>query len=327
MPSQRDYYEVLAIPRSASADDIKRAYRKLAREHHPDVNKSPDAAKKFAEIQQAYDVLSDDAKRKEYDQFGFSPRGSGAPGAGPAGQTAYSWSDAGGHDINGEDMESVFDAIFGGRAPFGNQTRGRARGPRSRTHRAEEPEPLRHDVRVPFMTMAKGGTESLRIREDGASRSIEVTIPPAIADGGQLRVRASGSKSANAPDLIITVKVDPHPLFRRGEFEDTGKGLDLYLDLPVSIAEATLGTSLSIPTLDDTVELALPPATPSGKKLRLRARGLSDASGAKGDLYAVIKIIPPDPKLLSAHDKKTLEELASKGTPPRTGPHWPSSKK
>jgi curved DNA-binding protein len=322
MPSQRDYYEVLAIPRSASADDIKRAYRKLAREHHPDVNKAPDAAKKFAEIQQAYDVLSDDAKRKEYDQFGFSPRA----GAGPAGQSQYTWADAGGHDINGEDMESVFDAIFGGRSGFGNQTRGRARGPRARTHRAEEPEPLRHDVRIPFMTMAKGGTESLRIREDGTSRSIEVTIPKGIHDAGQLRVRAAGSKSGNAPDLIITVRVDPHPLFRRGEFEDSGKGLDLFLDLPVTIAEATLGTTLAIPTLDDTVELALPPSTPSGKKLRLRGKGLSDPSGAKGDLYAIIKIVPPDAKSLSPEERHALEELARRATRVREGHGWPKSR-
>lgn len=325
MPSPRDYYEVLGLARSASADDIKRAYRKLARELHPDVNKSPDAAKKFAEIQQAYDVLSDDAKRKEYDQFGFSPRGSGTSARSPGGQTQYSWSDAGGHDINGEDMESVFDAIFGGRSGFGNQTRGRARGPRTRTHRAEDAEPLRHEVRVPFMTMAKGGTESLRIREDGNSRSIEVSIPPGIADGGQLRVRASGSKSANAPDLILTVKVDPHPLFRRGEFEETGKGLDLYLDLPVNIAEATLGTTVSIPTLDDTVELALPPATPSGKKLRLRARGLTDTSGTKGDLYAVIKIVPPDGKGLSADERHMLETIARRAGV-RQGPAWPKGK-
>lgn len=324
MPSQRDYYEILGLARTASADEIKRAYRKLAREHHPDVNKATDAAKKFAEIQQAYDILSDDAKRKEYDQFGFAPRNSARPG--PSGNPHYTWSDAGGQDINGEDVESVFDAIFGGRAGFGNQTRGRARGSRTRTHRAEEPEPLRHDVRVPFMTMAKGGSESLRIREDGNSRSIEVTIPPGIADGGQLRVRGSGSKSGNAPDLIITVKVDPHPLFRRGEFEETGKGLDLYLDLPVNIAEATLGTTLSIPTLENTVELALPPGTPSGKKLRLRGKGLSDPSGAKGDLYAVVKIVPPDGKGLSADERESLERIAQHGVRVRHSAEWPKSR-
>lgn len=321
MPSQRDYYEVLGLSRNASAEEIKRAYRKLAREHHPDVNKASDAAKKFAEIQQAYDVLSDESKKKEFDQFGFSPRGSGGAG----GQTQYSWADAGGHDINGEDMESVFDAIFGGRSGFGNAPRGRARGPRARTHRAEDAEPLRHEIRIPFMTMAKGGTESLRVREDGAARSIEVTIPAGIPDGGQLRVRGAGSKNDASPDLILTVRVDPHPYFRRGEFEETGKGLDLYLDLPVTIAEATLGTTLSVPTLSETVEVGLPAGTASGKKLRLRGRGLTDPKGSKGDFYAVIRIVPPDAKQLSAEEKKSLEEMARKGAPLRSGAPWPKA--
>lgn len=131
MPSPRDYYGILALPRSASADEIKHAYQ-LARELHPDVNKSPDAAKKFAEIQQAYDVLSDDAKRKEYDQFGFSPRGGSSTASNAGGQSQYTWAD-GEHDINGEDVESVFDAIFGGRGSLRQSTPRPRQRPRTRT--------------------------------------------------------------------------------------------------------------------------------------------------------------------------------------------------
>lgn len=156
--------------------------------------------------------LSDDAKHKEYDQFGFAPRNSARPG--PSGNPHYTWSDAGGHDIDGEDVESVFDAIFGGRAGFGNQTRGRELAGLALAHTARRARATPPQCPCPpFMTMAKGGSESLRIREDGNSAdSIEVTIPPGIANSGRLRrMHGSGSKSGNAPDLIITIKVDPHP--------------------------------------------------------------------------------------------------------------------
>jgi curved DNA-binding protein len=320
--SKRDYYDVLSVSKGATQDEIKRAYRKLAREHHPDVSKAPDAAKKFAEIQEAYDTLSDEAKRRQYDQFGFD--GSRSSAHARAGTRYDEWpnatSGAAGTPFEGEDLGSVFDAIFGERS------RGSARSRRSPFADADEAEPevIRHAVTIPFETAWKGGMAPVRVEEagKGKTRTIEVQIPPGIADGTQLRVRGAGTAKRGAPDLLLQIRVLPHALFRRGEFEETGKGLDLFLDLPISIAEATLGGSVTIPTLSGSLDLVIPPGTASGKKLRLKGQGLHDQAGNRGDLYALTKIIPPAGTDLNDDDRKALERLALKGVSLRTGPLW-----
>lgn len=320
--SKRDYYDVLSVSKGATQDEIKRAYRKLAREHHPDVSKAPDAAKKFAEIQEAYDTLSDEAKRRQYDQFGFD--GSRSSAHARAGTRYDEWPNASsgpaGTPFEGEDLGSVFDAIFGERS------RGGARSRRSPFADADEAEPevIRHAVTIPFETAWKGGMAPVRVEEAGRgkSRTIEVQIPPGIADGTQLRVRGAGTAKRGAPDLLLQIRVLPHALFRRGEFEETGKGLDLFLDLPISIAEATLGGSVTIPTLSGSLDLVIPPGTASGKKLRLKGQGLHDQAGNRGDLYALTKIIPPAGTDLNDDDRKALERLALKGVSLRTGPLW-----
>lgn len=320
--SKRDYYDVLSVSKGATQDEIKRAHRKLAREHHPDVSKAPDAAKKFAEIQEAYDTLSDEAKRRQYDQFGFD--GSRSSAHARAGTRYDEWpnatSGAAGTPFEGEDLGSVFDAIFGERS------RGSARSRRSPFADADEAEPevIRHAVTIPFETAWKGGMAPVRVEEagKGKTRTIEVQIPPGIADGTQLRVRGAGTAKRGAPDLLLQIRVLPHALFRRGEFEETGKGLDLFLDLPISIAEATLGGSVTIPTLSGSLDLVIPPGTASGKKLRLKGQGLHDQAGNRGDLYALTKIIPPAGTDLNDDDRKALERLALKGVSLRTGPLW-----
>jgi curved DNA-binding protein len=335
----KDYYEVLGVSKSASADDIRAAYRKLARTYHPDVNKEPQAQKKFTEVQHAYDVLSDDAKRKVYDQFGpaafeaggaasASGRAGGAGGAGPH----YSWSNVGGQgggpsfnfegvDFDTEDVGSVFEAIFGGRAqtPFGGRAgrAGRA-GPRTQEYESE-PDAIRADIIVSFLTAAKGGVEKVRITEGAKTRTIEVTIPAGTEEGTQMRVRGAG---AGQRDIILRVHVGSHPLLRRGELAETGKGLDLYLDLPVSIAEATLGAPVQVPTLTGPVELSVPPGTASGRRLRLRGRGIHDPQGRQGDLYAVIKIVPPSGEDLSESQRQELQAIGARGPSPRAGPEW-----
>jgi curved DNA-binding protein len=317
---KRDYYEVLGIAKAATQDEIKRAYRKLAREHHPDVNKAPDSARRFSEIQEAYDFLSDEQKRRKYDQFGHDGERSGGSARGNA---HYEWSpgERGGAPFEGEDLGEVFDAIFGAR---GGRSR---RGPFPEAD--EEPSAvLRHAVTIPFATAWKGGVTPVRI-EDGASvkgksRTIEVQIPPGIADGTQLRVRGSGVSKRGAPDLLVQIRVLPHPLFRRGEFEETGKGLDLFLDLPITIAEATLGASVSMPTLDQSLDLIIPPGTASGRKLRLKGHGLGDQSGNRGDLYAIVKIVPPNGTDFGAADREVLNRLAQRTPAIRAGPSWPS---
>lgn len=322
--SKRDYYEVLGITKSASQDEIKRAYRKLVREHHPDVSKAPDAAKKFSEIQEAYDLLSDEGKRRRYDQFGHENERF-SPGQARGGQH-YEWSSAGpqrGSPVEEEDLGAVFDAIFG--------ERGRGAGTRRGPFHDVDDEPaqiLRHAVTISFDTAWKGGVTPVRIEDSGGpgrgkSRTIEVQIPPGIADGTQLRVRGSGTSRRGAPDLLIQIRVLPHQMFRRGEYEETGKGLDLYLDLPISIAEATLGARVTIPTLDKPLDLVVPPGTNSGRKLRLKGQGLGDQSGNRGDLYAIVKIVPPAGGELSEAQRRELLAIAEKGPTIRAGPLWP----
>lgn len=332
--SKRNFYEVLGVEKTASADEIRKAYRKLARQYHPDVNTAKDAPAKFNEVQEAYDVLSDEQKRKAYDRGGYrhpseAPRGQpGGPSAGQPGGGHYTWSNVGGPgggdvDFDMEDLGSMFETLFGGQrggggggAPFGG---GRAKGgARARS----APTEVHHPVTISFQTAAIGGTERLKVSRDGKARTVEVSIPAGVNPGSQLRMRGAGPDGS---DLILTISVGEHPLFRRGDGAEAGRGLDLYLDLPLTIAEATLGTQVSVPTLSDAVELTIPPGTASGRKLRLRARGIRDAEGRQGDLYAVIKIVPPDLSTLSEQERAVLHEISARGAKVRAGPGWPAS--
>lgn len=321
--SERDYYTVLGVNRGASADEIKRAYRGLARKLHPDVNKDADATKKFAEVQEAYDVLSDDKKRKMYDQFGHAGVKSGAAGGGhPGGGPHVRWSTGSGSniDFDVEDIGSMFDAIFGGAggmgggrggSPFGG---GRGKKAKARAH--AEPEPVRADLSISFMTACKGGTESFRVSEGDRSRTIEVKIPAGVSSGQQLRVRGGAGEA----DLILTVLVGEHPVFKRGPRDGVGGANDIFLELPLTIAEATLGASVTVPTLEGSVELTIPPGTPSGRPLRLRGRGVHAASGDQGDIYAITKIVPP--KDLSSDEREVIESIGKRQGSPRTGLGW-----
>lgn len=339
----RDFYNVLGVGKSASEDEIRRAFRKLARELHPDVNRAPDAAKKFAEVQRAYEALSDPQKRAMYDTYGTTEPGAAAaggrsgPGRGGTGRGGpFHWTGGAGggrgspFETEDEDLSSVFDAIFGGAGGVGGADAGTGRGRRAGGRRAKPvapEEPLQHEIRVPFLTAARGGTEHLRISEGERTRTIEVKIPAGINDGAQLRVRGAGSTRQSAADLLLTVRVERHPLFRRGETADTGRGLDLYLDAPVTIAEAILGGNLAVPTLDKPVEVRLPPGTSSGRKLRLRGKGIHEigpASESKaGDLYVVIQIVAPDGSELSEAERRMLTEVSSRSGRPRSGGGWP----
>jgi DnaJ-class molecular chaperone len=307
--AKRDYYEILGVSRSASADEIRAAHRKLARKYHPDVNKSPDAGRRFAEVQEAYDVLSDEKKRKLYDQFGHA--GAAAdPGPG------HAWGGAsarpGGVHVDVEDLGSMFDAFFGGpRAGGGFRTAGPHRPrPRPRPAQAVEVE-----LPITFMTAARGGVERIRLNIGGRDTSLEVRIPPAVEEGTRLRVRGVDGR-----DVHLRVAVGRHPLYRRGD--GTGKGLDLALDLPLTIAEATLGAKVTVPTLDGPVELAVPPGSPGGRQLRIRGKGLTDQNGRKGDLYAHVRVVTPDPATLDQADREALERIAQRGPEPRAGDPW-----
>ncbi len=320
--AKRDYYDILGVARTASADEIKAAYRKLARKFHPDVSKAPDAEQRFAEAQEAYAVLSDEKKRPLYDQFGHAgPASASGPGA---------WSGAGagpaGFDVDLDDLGTMFDAFFGGGQPGarpGGGFRSGRPGPGSATgpgagRRPRAAQPLEVELPISFVTAARGGSERVRLTLQGKDTSLEVKIPPAVESGARLRVRGVDGR-----EVLLRVAVGGHPLFRRGEGAEAGKGLDLSLDLPLTIAEATLGARVTIPTLTGSVELVVPPASPSGRRLRVRGRGLKDQTGREGDLYAVVRIVPPDPDSLTKAQRSALEAMAAGQTPLRVGGGWP----
>ena len=336
-----DHYATLGVSRSATADEIKSAYRKLARLYHPDVNKAADAQKKFAAAQQAYEVLSDAEKRKLYDQYGDAAFAQGGPGS-ASGQQRTQWgSGAGGGrarsgrggapDIDAEDLGSIFESIFGGGAGGmgGRAGAGGARGGRGQAtydYRDEDEEETVQEVRVDFMTAAKGGTAQVRVMTAQQTfKTIEVKIPAGTEDGAGMRVRGAmrGVAAAGASaDLLLRVRVMPHELFRRGEGSNAGKGLDLYLDVPVTIAEATLGASIDVPTMKGTVQLTIPPGSASGKRMKLGAMGIRDEAGRQGDLYVIVQIVPPTEHGISDLEKDVLRRIAGLGGNPRGGAAW-----
>lgn len=325
MAAKRSYYDVLGVPRNADADALRAAHRRLARELHPDVNKAPDAAQKFAEVQEAYDVLSDDAKRRLYDQIGHErfvnggaaaggqgyPGGPGAgQGRGPRQQT-YTWTniggDAGANPFDADDVGSIFEEVFGGGRTRDTQWGG------GRPKARRKGRDVEHEVSIPFDLALAGGTYTLRLSmDDDETETIEVRIPKAVADGARLRLRSKGQPTIGGErgDLLLTIRVAAHPFYRR---EGEG-GLDIVADVPISIFEATLGAKVPVRTPGGVMEVSIPAGAASGARLRLRGRGAENDAGRKGDFHAVIKIVPP--KGLSDADQQTLRGLSERVTPP-----------
>ena len=313
----RDYYDILGVSRSADAAAIKKAYRRLAKKYHPDVNADDEARNKFREVQEAYDVLNDAQKRKLYDQYGHAGVNAGASADQPGGPF-------GGHSTNagpggfsfrtdGEGgFEDLFSQFFSGAGPRRSGRQGFGRG----TRPPQPGQDLRHTVTVPFDTAARGGTTSLRISGAGGEQTIDVKVPKAVADGGKLRVRGKGHPSPEggpAGDIILTVNIAPHPYFKR-------KGLNLILDVPISIDEAIFGTEVEVPTLGGRAMLRIPPNTGGGKRLRLRGAGIENAKGEKGDLFAVLRISVPQE--LTDEQRQAFEKLRGTFGEPRKDGKW-----
>ncbi len=317
--AKRDCYDVLGVGRDASEGQIKSAYRKLARKYHPDVNKSPDAADKFKEATEAYDVLSDSNKRKVYDQFGHAGLEASASGRPPG--------DAYAHGPGGFGFEVV--DIFGGASGFMGMgleeilgvLRGRSRGASRWGPAQQKGRDLEYEITLDFLQAINGATTTVRITRGGDSRhgrmeTIEVKIPAGVNDGQRIRVRGKGqSAPGGSGDLYIVTKIRPHPYFRR-------EGGDIYVDLPVSITEAALGAKVDVPTIDGMTAVKIPPGTASASKLRLKGKGVArPRGGARGDQYVVIKIVPL--RKLSARQESLLRELHEMdNTDPRRGVPW-----
>lgn len=316
MSNKRDYYDVLEVSSSANAEEIRAAHRRLARKYHPDMNKEEDASSRFAEIQEAYDVLNDKDKRAQYDQYGHAGVGGNAqghPGAGAAG----GWS-----NVDPDTFEDIFGDVFGGRrrgqsgfGDFGSDFDFNA-GPGA-AKRPAKGQDIELDLEVGFATAAFGGTEQLRMGTNtGDTTTIEVKIPAGAGEGSTLRVRGKGHPGANGGsngDLLLHLLIGAHPWFTRD-------GLDLAMTVPISIAEAALGGKVRVPLLKGTATLTVPAGISSGGRLRLKGKGITDTKGHSGDLHAVIDIVAP--KNISETNQTILKQLAEELPDPRAEVPW-----
>ncbi len=292
--ASKDYYSTLGVPRDASDEAIRTAYRNLARKHHPDVNPGDQQAEeRFKEIAEAYAVLGDSGKRQQYDTRGpegFSPgidlsefmRRARAGGANPI------------------DLGALFGDLFsgGGGHPFGPRAR---RGP-----------DVEATLRIEFRDAVEGVTLPLQIQRPagGAPRpeSITVRIPPGVSDGGRLRIAGKGEPGRGggpSGDLYVRIQVRPHPFFRK-------EGEALVCRVPLTVTEATLGGQVTLPTLDGDTTMTVPAGTRSGQRFRLKGKGILDRRGGRGPLYVDVSIVPP--KEIDDESRRLLEEFAQRNS-------------
>lgn len=313
-----DHYQTLGVPRTASAEEIRKAYRELARKYHPDLHPDDESAKeKFKKVQAAFDVLNDTSKREMYDRYGSAFEG--VAGGGPAGGWGGAAGPGGGFPGGEIDLESLFGGAGGFGDIFGRGGGGRAKRGRQR-QRQVPGEDVTARIQIPFRLAIDGGKTDVRIDRGGSAETISVTIPQGLPDGARMRLRGQGlpgSGGAAAGDLLLDVAVEPHPVYRRD-------GDTLELTLPVSLAEAIEGAKVDVPTPWGTIALRIPPRTSGGRKLRAAGMGVRHANGAKGDLIAEVQIVLPD-----AGDAAALAPLleaakaAEQSTPsPRAQLRW-----
>ena len=291
-----DYYNSLEVSRSASPEEIQKAYRRLARKYHPDMNPDDAAAKKkFQEIQKAYDVLNDPEKRKLYDQFGpqFENLGSAGAGGGPGGGGPFPFdieqilggrgqgrgAGPGGFQFEG-DLGDIFQQFAGGG------------GPRGRSRRQTAPargSDLAAEVPIPFATAVLGGFREINLQRGGKLETIQIKIPAGVDTGKKIRLRGQGEPGAGGHngDLIVTISVAAHPHFRR-------QGQNLELRLPVTLAEAALGATVDVPCPSGIVSLKIPANSSSGRRLRVKGQGVRLPGGETGDLFVELQIKLPE---------------------------------
>ncbi|MEK7866599.1 MAG: J domain-containing protein [Planctomycetota bacterium] len=307
----KDYYKTLGVAKEATQDEIKRAFRKLAKKHHPDYNPGNKAAEaKFKEINEAYEVLSDPKKRQRYDQLGPDWEryaGGGAPWGGPGGSSVR-WEDLGDAGGFSDFFKTMFGDFFAG-APSGR--RGRAQSPFGGFPFPGMEQPQGQDVEHPIeLTLQEafhGTGRSLQISDGrGRARTIEVKIPAGVREGSKVRVAGAAGGGA---DLYLVVKVLPDDRFEL-------KGSDLHCEVPVTLLEAVLGASIEVPTPDGKATMKIPPETQNGQTFRLGGQGMPSArGGGRGDLYVRVRSVLP--KRLTARQKKLVEELCAEQENPR----------
>lgn len=296
--AEHDYYETLGVARTATQDEIRKAYKKLAKEYHPDNRKDdPSAEQKFKEIQEANSVLSDPEKRAQYDRFGSAFQNAGASGP------QFHWNTSG--PGGAVDLEDILGGGFDLGSLFGGMGGGRSRG-QSR-NRPQAGQDVEMEIEIPFHVAVEGGQHSLPLRRpNGTVDRLNVKIPAGVETGGKIRLSGQGQPGINGGppgNLRVTVKVAPHPYFRR-------EGNNILLDVPITPPEAVLGTKVEVPTIKEgNVTLTIPPGTSSGAKLRLSGLGAPDPKTKKrGDQFIVVKIVVP--KAIDEETRELYEELA-----------------
>lgn len=328
----KDYYQTLGVAKNASDKDLKQAYRKLARKHHPDVNPGDKAAEsKFKEINEAYEVLGDPAKRRKYDELGANWRmyeqaqQQGHPPGGPFGAGANPFGGAGGawtinmggggggyrtmseeemHEIFGnEDPFSDFFKTFfggGGAGPQGEPGRARTRSPR-----AQKGRDIEHEVELTLEEAFHGATRRISIKQGGHARSVDVRIPAGVRDGARVRAAGegeTGGAGGASGDLFLRVKLKPHPVFERN-------GSDLRTRVAVPVTTAVLGGEANVPTITGSVRLKIPETTQNGQIFRLKGHGMPTVGkpDERGDLYAAAEIQLP--RAVTREQRKHWEAL------------------
>jgi DnaJ-class molecular chaperone len=297
----RDPYEVLGVQKSASPEDIKRAFRRLAKKLHPDANKKDATAAKFAELNSAYELLGDEKKRKAFDRgeidaegkprfHGFETAGAGrGPGGfGSEGHfETFRWGPEGFSRSTGRSggfgrFEDILSDMFG--ATAGGPRRGRSAEAEDfdAIHRGQD---IAAALTIALEEAAKGATKRMRLP---TGKDVDVKIPPGLTDGQQIRLKGQGLPGHGGPagDALISVAIAPHPLFKT-------EGANLRLELPITLYEAVLGTKVRVPTLEGAVELAIPPGADAGRTFRLKGKGLP-IRGGRGDLFVTTRIVLPD---------------------------------
>jgi curved DNA-binding protein len=302
-----DFYSVLGVAKSADADAIKKAYKKLARDLHPDKNPGNKAAEtRFKAVNRAYEALGDAKKRKLYDEFGEDALREGFDAE--KARAYKSWQSQGGNGFGGGARHVNLEDLFGGGGgsggfsgdPFGDLfgRAARRRGPM----RGQD---FEQELTVPFVSAVRGTT--LELRAHGSTETVTVRIPPGASEGSRVRIAGQGGQSPNGGprgDLILAIHVEPHPLFTR-------EGDDLTLDVPITVSEAIKGAKVRVPTFDGPVVVKVPPGTSSGTKLRVRGKGVARKSREPGDLYVRLMIHVPK---ANADLERLADEIAKHET-------------
>ena len=297
----KNYYEVLEVPRTASEDEIKRAYRKLARKYHPDVSKEADAEQHFKDVNEANEVLKDSKKRELYDRYGEAWKAVAEGHAPPPDPTERErvredFRAQGFDPSDYADVGSVFESFFGGPFRAGRGAGGAEWAPAGADHEAT--------IELDLESAYRGGERALSLVDpaSGEQRQYSVRIPAGVRAGQRIRLAGQGGRSARgAGDLYLRVQLRPSDKFRL-------EGDDVQTTLAVAPWEAALGASVTLPTLDGSVRLKVPPGSSSGRKIRLKGKGYPTAQGSRGDLFAEIRVEVPSE--LSAEERTLLERWA-----------------